>query len=784
MSLSFRIFAVLSLLLVGGAVLAARLTWTKDPLYTYKAVTMRYGAKMVDDPAASTGKALCIPYQPGTRGHSVEMQTPEIVLQGKNLVTFYLRGDGMLPISDGVHVTLIAHDKNTGGWAYSAGSMIYGINLKETGYTAVNFLLPTSNVPTVYRASAILLTWQVSTPNVNAALYADHVEIRSQVLDAPLLTDVTPAKARFLPGEKATARITVENPTATDAALTLAGEDAWGLTGKRKAFTLPVTLKAGETKTLTAEWTLGSEEYGHDLNVSLLQGDKVVDAQTEPFAVCKTPMWLSISNTYDVSNPPGDLHSIFYVSPCTVQDSIRSIRFFRKQSPGLEYQEYFSWAPGDIADLAPAEEPFPGGEGRMAYRSKALIQQQLVLMKNAGMWPLSYVNGTAWADAGYKLFARHPDWFLYDANGEVGHYEMDRREIYKHKDDAAFDPNTYPMIYFQGTLNHAMPEVQEYIAKQYIRCAKEMGFKGVRMDVRYLEVHPGERNFAGKEVATTNEEADKISVAAIKRIKELVHKEVPDFTFGYNYASPEETKDMPLTMQERCAGAGWMLDEVSCGYQEKTSPYHIWSAYARRMTSWGDQVNKWGGIYNPFDFHRNGTKYPVDNYYSTIFRLIAGGRFPCYYNSRLPVGNLGRLATRYSEYFYGRNRSWLPKIAGEVDVKAPAPLWWKDMVYWNRDVDGNRQLLVHLVNPPRAAEVEENPRNEVMPPVKNIEVTAGPAPDGKLAKAAYLVTAEPIEATGEPAVQQIKLALKSVPGGKVAVTVPSVVFYKLIVFQY
>ncbi|HEY3418444.1 MAG TPA: hypothetical protein VGM23_16330, partial [Armatimonadota bacterium] len=282
----------------------------------------------------------------------------------------------------------------------------------------------------------------------------------------------------------------------------------------------------------------------------------------------------------------------------------------------------------------------------------------------------------------------------------------------------------------------------------------------------------------------TSAEADRISAAAVKRVKFLVHQEVPTFSFGYNYASPEEVKDMPLTLRERCAGGGWMLDEIPCVYQEKSSPYHYWAAFARRMTSWGDQINKMGGIYNPFDFRRGGGKYPIDKIYSSIFRVIAGGRSPYCPPFTYPTfGEVGPLVTRYSDCFYGRQRDWLPEIKGEVDVQSAAPVWWKDMVYWNADSKGRRQLIVNLVNPPFAAEVEENPQSKLNPPVRNITVTCAPA-EGKRPTAAYLLMAEPMEPYEPAQLRMMELPLTPTADGKVTVTVPSVIFWKVLVFQF
>ncbi|OPZ80396.1 MAG: hypothetical protein BWY76_03374 [bacterium ADurb.Bin429] len=118
-----------------------------------------------------------------------------------------------------------------------------------------------------------------------------------------------------------------------------------------------------------------------------------------------------------------------------------------------------------------------------------------------------------------------------------------------------------------------------------------------------------------------------------------------------------------------------------------------------------------------------------------------------------------------------------------MDVKTDTPLWWRDMVYWNRATDGSRQLLVNLVNPPKAEEVEENPTSELRPPVRDIMVTCAPL-NGKRPKAAWLLAAEPMEPTEQPALRQIPLLMKLQPNNHVTVTVPSVIFYKLVVFQY
>jgi hypothetical protein len=750
---------------------------------------MRWGAGVTDDAAASGGKALRIPYQAGSNGWSVVFAAPPVQMRGQVLFTFRLRAENLPPLTPGFMLTLVAHDKHSGLWAFHRETRVYGANLRAQGYTPITLALDVPWTAETYRPE-VLLQWESPTaieslpPDVAPVLYLDKAEIAVPVLDAPRVLEVAPAKIRYQPGEKVIVGTSLVNPTAVAIEGTLVGEEVRAADTRREVFRENVRLAAGEQKQVTSCYALGTEEYGREIRVRLLVDGREVAGGRDFFAVSKLPLWVAGGGSGDRSYWARNSGAgSFFVAPASGQESWRGVQYWKKMR--RIYFEFFSWAPGDISDLAPADDLFPGGEGRLVYRSRQTIIEQNRMLRSAGMWPVSYVNGTCWAESGYKLFQRHPEWFLYDASGEVAIYEMDGREIYRRKDDADFDPQSYKHIFFQAVLNHSLPAVQQYVARQFIDCGKVMGFAGVRLDVRYLEVYPGERDFEGREIAATYAEADRISAAAVRRVKALVHEELPDFTFGYNYAAPEEVKDMLETFKERCQGGAWMLDELPCTYQEKTSPYHVWKSYVRRMMSWGDQVNKWGGVYNPFDFKRGSMKCPVDLIYSAIFRIICGGHGHdgWYDNSRLPIGDLGAFTTRFSEYLHNASRDWIPDVRGEVDVRSAAELWWREMCFWTRTSDGRKCLQVNLVNPPRAAEVMENPRSEINPPVRGITVFCGPS-KGRKPTAAYLLTSEPFEPTGLNQVRVVKLELRDAGDGRLAVTVPSVLFWKMVVFQF
>ena len=105
------------------------------------------------------------------------------------------------------------------------------------------------------------------------------------------------------------------------------------------------------------------------------------------------------------------------------------------------------------------------------------------------------------------------------------------------------------------------------------------------------------------------------------------------------------------------------------------------------------------------------------------------------------------------------------------------------MCFWTHASDGRKCPQVNLVNPPRVAEVMENPRSEINPPVRNITVTCAPSRTQK-PTAAYLLMSEPIELTGLNQIQVVKLDLLDAGDGKVAVTAPSVLFWKMVVFEW
>ncbi|MEI8079745.1 MAG: hypothetical protein WCH61_08995, partial [bacterium] len=558
----------------------------------------------------------------------------------------------------------------------------------------------------------------------------------------------------------------------------LALTELFDLEEKTEAATGAVDLAPGETKEFNFSWKPKALDAGRELRVTLHAADKkVIDTYTDFYGVAKDPSYLNTIFGGVISPVLNSNYICDYVGPASYAQTLGFIQY----NKALRRQriEYFSWSYNELAQFMPPkdEEPYLGNEG-IWWQSFKKLKTQVRMLKEIGVTPISYISGNLWGPEAYKLYQKHPEWFLW-----VGSFDMEWRAKYERRNEFEFMQEKTPFFY--STFNPLLPETRRYMADQFISLAKEMGFEGGRFDVWNMNVSPGQKDMFGKEVAKTAEEADRLMAESIAAVKALVAKEIPEFTWGYNYGSPEENGKTTLTIAEKCRGGGWILDEIVCTYQEKTSPFHYWDAYRDRIVGWGDHIRQLGGIYNPFPFRRGGARYAVDNLYGSIFNLIGGARFfgmGCEKNAGAG-GKQGLMAFRYSDVFFGWSLRLQPVTQTLVKVAAPDTLWWKSMVLLGAGANGKPRAIVHLVNSPPVNEVEENAQSLVRPPVKDVVVNCGPQEGKKLPVKAWVISAEPVSPDAEPAVTATVLPLTR-HGNTVQVTVPWVLYWKTVVFEY
>ena len=744
-------------------------------------------AKEVDDALAKGGRAV---EMSASKQGSVSLCGSEPVadsLAGPVTVSTQVRGTGFVGLAEPMRMQATLTSK-TSGLTYTDYGFIQGTRIKPDAYTAIplKVLLPAK--PDAYHLQVVAVVDEPATGPVVPTATFGQITVSGHTMGSAYISRVEPDKNAYRPGEEIKTVVTLVNPTSTAFKGKIDGKELMGIDRVANEASSEVELAANSFKEVTLTWKAGAEWAGRELRATLSDsaGAKI-DSFSTTYGVAKDPSWLSTPALYGTEYKGTKSHHAFtYVDPASDAETARALNFYKERR--VQRWEFFSWSYNEIAQFLPPanEEPYLGNEG-MWWMSLKKFKQQVAGMKAMGCTPVTYINGHAWGPAAYDLFQKHPDWFIYTKNGELhagGGYDMESRAHYERRGE--FDYQQRKIPFFYANFNPLNPEARQHIADQIITVAKELGFEGARWDVWSMDVKPDMFDFSGKQLVTTGGEADRLSAESYRAIRELVAKEVPNFTWGANYGAPEENTGTPLFLAEKCRDGGWILDEILAGANEKTSPYHVWSAYADRIVSWGDQIRQKGGIYNPFGFNRAGGKFPVDKVFESVFKVVSGSRLQqggeFVSNLSGKVGRLDLLPFRFSDYYLSNDLRLLPPDQTVVKVKAPETLWWKNMVFEKKSPQGKPQVVVHLVNSPVSREVEENPTSAVRDPVRNIEVSAGKI-DGKEPTQAWLLTAEPVTPELEPEVQAVPLKIKKTASGA-TVTVPSVQFLKSVLFTY
>lgn len=175
-------------LLPWGAALASaavpKVVWSEEAEKLATLGGMRLGAAVADDPAASGGKAVRIPCQSGSNGWSMVFSAPRMEMRGQVLFTFRLRAENLPPLTPGFMLTLVAHDKQTGQWAFHRQTRVYGANLQAQGYTSVTLTLDVPWTAETY-GPEVILQWDPPPKGVAPVMYLDKASISLPVLDAP-----------------------------------------------------------------------------------------------------------------------------------------------------------------------------------------------------------------------------------------------------------------------------------------------------------------------------------------------------------------------------------------------------------------------------------------------------------------------------------------------------------------------------------------------------------------------------------------------------------------------
>ena len=647
------------------------------------------------------------------------------------------------------------------------------INFPTAGQ-AVDFVLRFDN----WRSQPVEARVDVKKPDAPApALTVEKITVAPA--SGVVIGTVWPGKVLYFTKEAAQGLVSIYNGTAQPQTVTLRTGLESDLDRARKLGETPVQMAPGERKEVPVEWNTGADEWGYALAATVADSaGKPLDEAREYFSVADN-LWsvgiLQEQRGTGVPVAPGPNASV-PVSQIQEYEKQLATILATPQPPVYwnygNYKEFFAWAPEDFFNLSPTEDYWYSGTGNYTM-GKRHLQMAVEWLHRRGMRATTYTNPFVIGYGSERIFQRHPEWFVYTKDGQLscGTFYEKKLEIGEQlTTEGPFFLQLSPYA-FTANVNPARLDVIEQQEQQLVKSHRMFGWDGVRYDNCVFSAYGLDSR--GQSI-TGNDPAKKnaLEAKAWRYLRQRLAQDLgPAFVVGTNFGW--DFRDLaPLAWDEAARDGGLIMAEVPRSSWQPVSVNNRWVDYVARYHREGEETRALGGHYLTIGFD---TQYPVDHLYLNV--LTYADRTHPYYavnSDNLPLGNYARFMTRYSALYWDVQRvKLLPDAEQRVKVESPASLWWKDYACVRQTPEGGRQYLINLVNPPAQERIHSDATNAVPAPQRDVKVTFT-APGEKLNRA-WLLSADPT---------MTKTALPLTrTGDQVAVTVPVVYFWSLVIFE-
>ncbi len=516
------------------------------------------------------------------------------------------------------------------------------------------------------------------------------------------LVKVWPEKIWVKPGQPISGTVTVKNAGAEAVEVTVETCLIHDLDTMRGIQRQTLKLAAKSEGTASFRWSSRDAGlYGHAMRARVLLGNQVLAEGESYFAVARYYWDVALLKTFP-----------FFTANRSLEGCAGEMANVRNS--GYNGFEFFFWAPDDFADMTPDEEYWRSGQGR--YKNKISHLKSAIDGGHAnGMALITYGKCVGYGPAILEYFRKRPE--NSHGFGEQLSFMHSSWELTRWHGEDAFSPNLrfYPNLSDPQVLAHGMNEILE--------STRMFGWDGVRFD--------------GHFTAKTDAETAEID----RRLKTLLRKKYPDYTFGYNYAGTGQSglktllERQPLETKALLSDGGLVMNEyiVSAG-NGPAHPLHRWDVFSQLLVQDVDIAKRYGGYYCAVN-HEGRSPY------RSIF-IMAAGAHPYYGSEFRPFVH------RYNQYFWDRALTRVAKP--KALVQAPDNLLWQSWTYLRPIDRRHQQLIVHLIVPPPSDTVNDN--DKTLPsPVLNSRVTITPAGlpgNWKIARATVLdpntVKAQPL----------------------------------------
>ena len=352
----------------------------------------------------------------------------------------------------------------------------------------------------------------------------------------------------------------------------------------------------------------------------------------------------------------------------------------------LNWLDVFFWAPCDWACLVSPLKRWWGGQCDYPHDEDNL-KDLIVQCHRQGIKLAAYCSKNAAGPFGWEVARRHPEWFARSPRGGIaGSYHVEHLDRWNDEDWRASDEEggyrSEETRWYGANVDLRRVDALDYGIDQIVKSVKHYGWDAVRFDGHYTIVGN-----------------DAVSTRNMRRLKERVWKELPNFRFGFNYGcGPEWHGGITHEMREALAGGGMYMQEGIRNWRHTDSQYSSWKHYASNELRIAKQLQTLGGTYHCI-WSLQGLTRP-QAFYKFVYGLVAGGH-PCYGSFvGLPgCENWGAFMTRWSSMLWDPGLRAVPNPEQRFAVRAEG-VQWQPFVQERVGSEERKFVVLHLVKPP------------------------------------------------------------------------------------
>ena len=582
---------------------------------------------------------------------------------------------------------------------------------------------------------------------------------------------VRPRKLWLRPGEESGFDTALENFSTSARKRRLEISLVRGFDEKTVIHTEDVELAAGEARTVSIPWRTTGETalWGYEVRAEILDGETVESHARDYFQVHPECYAVHVSGS-----------------------QTRHVDPFRHPETHQNHVEIFGVTPGDCARIMPQRDRWVvgmlGGGGIQTFK---LINAAVDHNTEHGIATFMYLFAGGTGTALMDMCVEHPEWVAGRAVATDVIYRM-RRQREQYVWDYDFEkapPEWHEKVpHVEQGLNHCFPGLKGKIENEALAFVEATGFQGIRFDVGIFGPR-GNRTVLGTTIDFDMSTAQEHAARNFNDFKDRLRAKYPGFEFGANmdtWAYLEQVGNRKVTPKPPeeypefvafCRAHGMLMDEGSMSAPLFDHYMNRWEDAFWGMCRKRDIAAKYGGIYELFSPHRNGTgHFAHDDIYWAIITVASGSHYVGNYAAPpYSTSSVGAFVTRFSEFFWDTSLDPLEDAADKVYVDAPSDVWFADATR-RIELAGRLRYVIPLINPPVSERLRRNKINELPPSIDepfNVEVTM---PDGYGAAEAWMLT-------WEPDVAAVRLDAKR-SGNTLTVQFPELKLFRTLVVEF